>query len=186
MCHACTSCLPWTVSLMTLLSFGAAHSMPTHCIEGEEVYFNCLVKGSKKVGSVCGAGYDFAEKQAGYLQYRFGAIGQIEFRYPPTTNTNDMTDRFNFSASHTADLVQWDSSLEFISGAHSYSISAGEEQLPGRNTRYSAAITVWKEGDRKGAKVLRCSNGDAGRNLLLNHVVPMMSSPGRKWSEPLW
>jgi hypothetical protein len=172
---------------LLITSIGShAEPAPTHCSSNEVVYFNCLVKGSKKIASVCGAGYDFEKKESGYLQYRFGALQKLEFQYPASTYKEEMKDKFNFSAGRTADYVQWDFILDFSNNDYSYSIYYSEERKPHNKIVYSSSVTVWQDNDRKNARVLTCKNGKAGANLSLNHVIPLMSSPGRSWSEQRW
>ena len=134
-----------------------------------------------KVASVCGAGYDADKKQAGYLQYRFGAPGKIEFSYPSSTNVDGMLDKFNFSAGRNADGSGSDVSLSFKSSDYFYAGYHGVDSPSGRGARYSSGVMVWREKDRKDAKLLACKDGRAGSSLSLGRVVPLMSSPGRPW-----
>src|SRR4051812_9756140 len=107
--------LKFVISCIAFIaSAGAgAAALPTHCNSEEEAYFNCQIKGSKKIASVCGAGFNSTTRDPGYLQYRFGLPERIEFKYPATTAKEDMKDRFTYSASRTADYVQYDFVLQF-------------------------------------------------------------------------
>lgn len=174
------------VFVLALHASSYAHAAGSHCQAGEETYFNCQIRNSVKVASVCGAGYDADKKQAGYLQYRFGSPGKVEFLYPASTNAEDMLDKFNFAAGRTADGSQEDSMLGFKSSGYFYSINYGVERRIGRGARHESAIMVWKEDNRKGVKILTCRDGQAGMGLSLDHVIPLMSSPGRQWYRQLW
>jgi hypothetical protein len=44
------------------------------CLTGEETYFSCEIRGSRKNVSVCGG--------TGWLQYRFGTTNHIELTFP--------------------------------------------------------------------------------------------------------
>lgn len=172
--------------VLALHASSYVHAVGSHCQTGEETYFNCQLRNSPKVASVCGAGYDIDKKQAGYLQYRFGSLGKMEFSYPSSTNADDMLDKFNFSALRTADGSQEDSMLGFKSSEYFYSVNYGVERRIGRGDRHTSTIMVWKEDNRKGVKILACKDGQAGRGLSLGHVIPLMSSPGRPWYRQLW
>ena len=187
--NAATRCKFGRSFLFVVLALHAApsvHATGSHCQNGEETYFNCQIRNSVKVASVCGAGYDADKKQAGYLQYRFGRPGKLEFSYPPSTNVDDMLDKFNFTAVRTADGSQEDSMLSFKSIDYFYSVNYGIERRSRGGDRYTSTILVWKEDNKKGVKILACKDGQAGRSLSLGHVIPLISSPGRQWYRPLW
>ena len=97
-----------------------------------------------------------------------------------------MLDKFNFSAGRTADGSGSDISLSFKSSDYFYAVYHGVERRAGRGDRYSSGVFVWKESNRKGVKTLACKAGRAGSSLNLDHVVPLMSSPGRQWYLQLW
>jgi hypothetical protein len=181
------------VFALGFVSYANAGTERTHCADGETIYFNCQVKGLKKIASVCGAGYNEEKKLSGYLQYRFGPIGKQEMRYPSTTAKEEMKDRFTFSASRSAEYDHYDLELQFTNLGYAYAIHSSEAHKSGAIT-YSSSLTVWKlaepclnncpppapfESPKKElVQVFSCSNGDAGRNLYLNSVVRLMTSPG--------
>ena len=154
--------LKFVITLLLLAdpTYANADTTPTHCNGDEQIYFNCLIKDSKKVASVCGAGYKEENNEkntwvsvSGYLQYRFGPIGSQEFKYPSTTKKDDMKDRFNFSADRTSNYVYYDMALQFSNDNYSYILYFGKEhkyietQKPGELEQvenYSSSITIWK------------------------------------------
>ena len=76
----------------SLLSFFLVSVAPsvadTLCQKDEVTFFNCEIKGSAKVASLCGSPQLDAHR--GYVQYRFGRVGKIELTFPQerqTTNT---------------------------------------------------------------------------------------------------
>jgi hypothetical protein len=71
------SSLALGLSLLMITSANAQSS--THCLTDELVVFSCSM--GKKTASVC-ASTSYSPTE-GYLQYRFGAIGNIEMTYPP-------------------------------------------------------------------------------------------------------
>ena len=150
-------------------------------------------KGQRKSPPFAAQGTTKRRRPSGYLQYRFGLIGTQEMRYPSTTDKEEMKDRFTFSASRSADYDHYDLELQFTNLGYAYAIHSGEEHNSGAIT-YSSSLTVWKlaepclnncpprapfESPKKElVQVFRCSNGDAGRDLYLNSVVRLMTSPG--------
>lgn len=50
------------------------------CYQGEIEYFGCELQGSTKIISVCSA--NNVSPDSGYVQYRFGTHGNIEFKFP--------------------------------------------------------------------------------------------------------
>ena len=50
------------------------------CHHGEVEYFSCKLQDSNKIASVCAAGNSSPDH--GYVQYRFGTHGSIEYNYP--------------------------------------------------------------------------------------------------------
>lgn len=61
----------------------AAMARESLCTKDEQVAFSCAVKGNKLV-SLC-ASPDLS-KTTGYVQYRFGKKGAVEFTYPQLTD----------------------------------------------------------------------------------------------------
>jgi len=65
-----------------------ASTAPTHCELGETDYFSCRIKGTNKVASLCGSAIfeaDSGERSRNaWLEYRFGRLSRIEFRFPST------------------------------------------------------------------------------------------------------
>ncbi|MCC8995363.1 MAG: hypothetical protein LM550_17140 [Candidatus Contendobacter sp.] len=111
----------------------------THCIRGEKVLFSCRLSRSSKIASVC-ASADLT-KTEGYLQYRFGIPGKLEFVYPPTKAATQ--DQFYWRAPRGIH------ELIFQSGDYYYTISTynfGEEfgdEIPGGS--HFGIITVEKQ-----------------------------------------
>lgn len=187
---------PTAVLLASFVSFNSwADTDASHCNDGEKAIFNCSVKGSKKVASIC-------EKD--HIEYRFGMIGSPEFIYPPPENNKKDHEKFRYSADRSADYSVYEYSLQFYHENYSYVAYSGEKRKPDGSTQYSSSISVWKmkepctencpprlpfsmpEG--KVIKTYTCSNGDGGTGLVRLHnryrpfpptdlPIPCMSCP---------
>lgn len=160
----------------------AASKNDSHCSSEEVTYFNCKVKASSKVASVCGKGYTNAKGKAGYLQYRFGKVGKVELAFPNPIETDAITDQFYFVNEGISSPLLIEVKLSFISSGYVYQLNHVTEELPDGKESEISSIYVAKVGDVKPRSVLMCVNTDAGEGLgKLYFVVPLMSSPGGKW-----
>lgn len=65
-------------AFLCVISSVAIAETPTHCEPGETVVFSCSV--GKKTASVCASSNHGPAE--GYLQYRFGALGNVEMTHP--------------------------------------------------------------------------------------------------------
>jgi hypothetical protein len=90
------------------------------CAVHEQVIFNCQIKDSRKLVSVC-ASHDLA-KDRGYLQYRFGTKRKLELVFPPTKIGTQQ--RFYWSEKRPYQSAIYE--LAFISGGYLYTVSAYE------------------------------------------------------------
>ncbi len=50
------------------------------CQSDEQAFFNCQIKASKKIASLCGS--KSLSNNSGYLQYRFGTAAAVEMEFP--------------------------------------------------------------------------------------------------------
>lgn len=57
---------------------------PSLCAANEQILWNCTVKGSGKMASLCAS--DPVTSDAGYVQYRFGTAAQVELSFPQERN----------------------------------------------------------------------------------------------------
>jgi hypothetical protein len=172
-----------------------AESQETHCNDGEAVYFNCLVKGSSKVASVCGMGYSEEKNEPGYIQYRFGPIGQEEFVFPSGKSRLDLQDKFTFSSTRSAEYDRYDFDLQFDHLSYAYSVRQIEDRKQ-EPVKYSSSVTVWRleqpctencpqrapyaAPEKRLVKVFNCTNGRAGENLLqVRRIIPLITTLGK-------
>ncbi len=162
-----------------LLSLNAwADSGASHCNEAEKTVFNCSIKGSKKVASVC---------KGKRLEYRFGLVGSPEFVYPSPGNDRADEENFRYSASRSVDQSHSTAKfmLQFYNENYSYMAYADEMYAISDTPQYESSVVVWKmkapctrncrpkapyqAPEGKVIKRFVCSNEDAGANLIDLH-----------------
>ena len=176
-----------------LLSFvaPALAEQATHCASNEVTYFNCTISGGKQVASLCGSGYDEEKKQSGYLQYRFGAPGSLEFLFPASTAQEANLDQYTYSATRSRNYDRYWLELQFENSGFVYGLRSVEKRRE-ITVDYSASIVVrqllepcgvtcpkLQTPPNKIVKTYFCSNPKAGAKLHLAGVVRLMTTPGR-------
>lgn len=165
----------------------------SHCRPDERTYFNCKLPSKLGVASVCGAGYIEEDKKSGYLQYRSGNLGAPAFVFPATSTDAGSLDQFTFSATRSRNYDRNDYELQFESGGYVYAVHSAKVK-PFSQARYTASVTVRKLlVSCSGAcapyavrpnRILRtyaCSNGDAGKEMVLGPIIRLMTSQGRSF-----
>lgn len=130
----------------------------SHCNGAEKTVFNCYIKGSKKVASVC---------EGARLEYRFGPIGSPEFVYPSPDNKRADEENFRYSASRSHNYSENYFKLQFYNDNYAYMAYAVEMRGTLDKSLYESSIIVWKKG--KVVKRFVCSNEDAGADLIDLH-----------------
>jgi hypothetical protein len=112
----------WVYFILVAFSLGmksgyAQSAEETLCAKFEEVYFSCPIK--DKIVSVCASGNISPEN--GYVQYRIGRPGHVEFQYPdaPVAPKN----RFSISDILGGNLNI--THLKFRSGKYDYMVYQG-------------------------------------------------------------
>lgn len=163
-----------------------AAPIPTHCSENEDVHFNCLIKGTNKIASVCGTILSDKKNKLKYIQYRFGHINKVEFNFPATTMAKDQINRFHANGGITADKSLRHRELSFKNGLWNYRLSYFEEEISTNHKTQESAIQVWKSNEREKVKTLTCANPDAGERLHLQLEVETISTRDFKYYESLW
>ena len=90
--------------------------LTTHCAADETTVFSCRLDDSEKVVSMCAS--DPLSREQGYLQYRFGRIGDIELTYPAdrhNTQEQFMWQTIGYSGG-------WDTRIAFDNGGYRYQL----------------------------------------------------------------
>lgn len=134
------------------------------CATGERVVWSCETVKERKLASLCGS--TDLDRAHGYLQYRFGQVGQIELEFPrERVNTQSA---FKYSR-YTRPLVTM-LKLEFVNNGFTYTISddSNEEEKPSRR---DAIITVRAAGTNAKETILRCRLPVTGSLMTLEDVV---------------
>lgn len=134
----------------------------TLCDVGEQVLFSCRIKGKEKTASVCAS--PEWRKREGYIVYRYGRLGQVEFSYP--SEKVGSFDRFYFS-SYVRPLVT-QQSLRFENGGYEYVIetNSNEEEAPGVD---EATLSI---AGPKSAELVCEGLGRQGIDVGIADVVP--------------
>jgi hypothetical protein len=135
------------------------------CDSAEQTFFSCPIKNSSKIVSVCGKGSGSSE---GYLQYRFGLPGKIEFEYP--ANRSGSTKLFGWDSRAHADVA--DDWLWFKNGGFVYSIFVVEDHdTPNGVPEFRAGVLVEKKGSDNASKELQCATRASGDFKRLGDIV---------------
>lgn len=110
-------------SLTVVLSLFACNAIAqTHCVPPETTFFSCKIAGTQKIASLCGTAFKHPGESSfsddSWLQYRFGRLGAIEFRYP-----NSKRDSISkFQGEFHRSIEGSDNSLWFSNNGITYSI----------------------------------------------------------------
>ncbi|MCL5023673.1 MAG: hypothetical protein M1497_09965 [Nitrospirae bacterium] len=107
--------------MFTVFSAVSVFAAENHCARDEQIIFSCGIKGSSKVLSVCGSGQ--LAKDKGYVQYRFGAPGKIEFEYPSSREKSQI--KFTYSHYFRARVDRTE--VGFKNGRYEYSVFSDYE-----------------------------------------------------------
>lgn len=113
-------------SLAWLALASHASAADSLCAPTEQVFFNCRIKDSPKLLSVCGqAGEEVRRGAAGpgdYLQYRFGLHDKPELIFPKTREGS--LDKFWFATEYVRSASYESHQLSFQSGGSEYRVYA--------------------------------------------------------------
>ena len=119
---------------------GGASAADSLCAPNEHVFFNCPIKDSRKLLSVCGRSGD-------YLQYRFGPHEKPELVYPKTKEGS--LEKFWVANKNVPSAFYESHQLSFQSGGTEYRVYAITEQNGGRDSppdRYGGVIVSTGSG----------------------------------------
>ncbi|MBI5849057.1 MAG: hypothetical protein HZB31_14115 [Nitrospirae bacterium] len=107
--------------ILTALSALSAFAAETHCLPDEDTIFNCSMKGSSKTVSLCASRP--LTKEKGYIQYRFGAPGKIELKYPSDQSGSQRKFTYMHYVRARVDRTE----LGFRNGTYDYSVFSDYE-----------------------------------------------------------
>lgn len=173
-----------TLSLTILLAasqFAVAAPAPTHCQSAETTYFNCTLKGGRKVVSLCGKDVG---GPASYLQYRYGTPkGGIELIYPSAKGDAGMGETFFFNPSGAKDNSQVSNGVWFEQGNTYYELKHVKYLgSSGEVTTHESEILMWSGVPGGAPRRLVCKQAAGGANLgNAASLIEAMSPKGRTW-----
>lgn len=124
-----------------------------------------------------------------YIQYRFGAPGKIEFKFPAARRREEVINRFRIDDGYNAQFIRL-TSLGFENHGYIYEMWFEEEHLRGGGSRRSASVVTFKSGKRGGAGEMhefKCKNANEREVELMqmHDIVKEFSSPGFPFTEQL-
>jgi len=150
------SILVLTCALLPAMGAQAATAAPSLCEASQAVVLTCSLKGSAKLLSLC-ADANFPAPGAS-LQYRFGAPGKVELRYPEAQPNG----RKSFFYSATGYSGGGEAHIRFANGAYDYILferTVQVETAGKRKPQFTAGVVTRKAG--KVLSVRTCAQGGA-------------------------
>lgn len=132
---------------------------PTLCGLNETVAFSCILKKPKKIVSICASSK--LSESTGYVQYRFGLPGKVEFVFP--VKREGSQNRFVYSR-YTRPMVSR-VSLSFKNNGYDYEIYSDQEYEEGFDSVDFIEISV-------AGKKMYCAPNAVGSLMSLEDVLP--------------
>lgn len=126
-----------------------AEEDPTLCAANEDIYFSCPL-GNGRIVSICAHGNKFPS--AGYVQYRYGSLGNVELVYPPRRTPPES---IFYYVNATEGSVNRDV-LKFKNGRYVYVLYQA----------FFSGLTVLRDGE-----VIFNETCEAGANAVMNRKV---------------
>ena len=163
-----------------LVTGGAASaaSSPSQCKADETTFFNCELRASNKLVSLCGKN----DGAASYLQYRAGTPGAAPAEvYPPARGGAEMKTAFFFN--DRKDDKRADTGVWFRRGDTYYELKYGRDiGSMGQVSGPQSEVLVWI-GTPKGApRPLVCKQSRGGDGLEeTREIISSLSPVGRRW-----
>ncbi|BAL23581.1 hypothetical protein AZKH_1253 [Azoarcus sp. KH32C] len=153
---------------LVALAFSAtnpADAGTSHCAGDEDVVFSCRIAKSSKVASICASRDLQRDRKNGYLVYRFGAPGRIEFEYPLTRKKSPQ----KFSYYHYFRPGTDRFALSFSNGRYQYSVYSSYEET--ETPTDSVGIRV-SGGGRSTSADFACASEALQHWYRINGAVP--------------
>lgn len=126
-----------------------AEEDPTLCATNEDIYFSCPLSNGRIV-SICAHGNN--SPRAGYVQYRYGSLGNIELAYPPRRTPPESIFYYVNATEGSASRDV----LKFKNGRYVYVLYQA----------FFSGLTVLQDG-----KVIFKETCEAGANAIINRKV---------------
>ena len=177
------SCAMKTYTFLILLAAAplAMAAPASHCKSGETTYFNCTIKGSSKVVSLCGKDL---EGPGSYLQYRYGSAGRgTELVYPPAKQDAAMGEAFFFNPGNARDTSMQSAGVWFEHANTYYELKHAVYIGPsGQVASRESEILMWAGVPSGAPRPLVCKQSAGGINLdKASTLIGAMAPKGRLW-----
>lgn len=117
-------------------STSAKESPQTLCKKNEQIFFNCKIKKTAKLISLCGSRP--LTKEKGVLQYRFGVLNAVELEFPKTLP--DSQKQFFYSHYFRPRVDR--TSVNFKNSGYAYSLYIDYEGGEGLPSHDEAGVQV--------------------------------------------
>ncbi len=165
-------------ALLAACGAASAAPSPSQCKTGETTYFNCALRASNKLVSLCGRN----DGAASYLQYRAGTPGAAPAEvYPPARGGPDMKTAFFFN--DRKDETRADTGVWFRRGDMYTELKYGRDiGSMGQVSGPQSEVLIWI-GTPKGApRPLVCKQARGGDGLgEAKEIIAALSPVGRRW-----
>lgn len=145
-----------------IVSSPLVHAEDSLCESGEEVLFSCLT--SKRMASICASSN--LSKSSGYIKYRYGSPGRVEFEFPKGSEHPSQV--FKFESIYFAHGVV--AVLDFTNGAYAYTVAHESDRAHDER-----AIVVARNG--KQVSKLMCRDKFVGE-LVLDATIARFRDAG--------
>jgi len=135
-----------------------------HCMPDEQVIFSCGMKTSSKVLSICAS--RVLSKDKGYIQYRFGAPGNVELEFPSSREGSQ--GKFAYFHYFRAQVDRTE--VGFKNGKYEYSVFSDYEGDIKPET-YKSGVSITDSSSGKEQTFL-CRGKPVNRLALLSKIIP--------------
>lgn len=108
------------IFVLLIVFSNSAFSYETHCENKQLVIFNCKIKNSPKIISVCGQAMAESQDEQ-YLQYRYGTLNKVELTFPQRSSVKE--GQFSYRRFYSNNSGTLDYDLLFNIGKNKYHIS---------------------------------------------------------------
>ena len=138
-------------------------SLESHCKKQDETIFNCQLRNSKKIISICKIGTEGSGQQ--YIQYTFGKIGKPELIFPQKNQITENNFSFDRQYSNAAGYLEYD--INFSIGHNSYNVYwmeiSKEDGVPTEDIDISSGVSA---STKNGKSIDFPCNNDAKEDFM--------------------
>jgi hypothetical protein len=146
-------------------SFAITAAQRTLCQGDEQVLFSCPVQDGTKIVSLCSS-KNLTDKD-GYLQYRFGSVGEVELEFPPQRLATQGMFRYSHYFRYQVDRV----AVRFDRNGYTYTLFDNYEGDTKPKVRQQGVQISLPGAGRKDV-IFLCRGAAIGRLGSLISIVP--------------